>query len=119
MEWTEKAFLRLPVTHLICSKTEPRLMIMDYPGNDVCDADDNQVPGSILIDTSLSKYYPTAPELSDEYQDSIMSVLEEAGRCHLSKIFSYGSHRKTSKLRTIEGRSRKETLQSWDYPILK
>ena len=53
MEWTKKEFLRLSTMHLISSKREPRCMYMDYPGIDVFDADNNQVPGSILITTLL------------------------------------------------------------------
>eukprot|EP00178_Gracilaria_changii_P012106 TRINITY_DN3416_c0_g1_i1.p1 TRINITY_DN3416_c0_g1~~TRINITY_DN3416_c0_g1_i1.p1 ORF type:complete len:2205 (-),score=427.39 TRINITY_DN3416_c0_g1_i1:774-6683(-) len=61
-EWQPKAFLRLPAKHLICGQTEPRWMFMDYPGNNVLDANDNSVPGSILMSTSLSRYDPTKNE---------------------------------------------------------
>ena len=40
IEWTKKAFLCLPAKQLNCSKTEPQRMFMDYPGNDVFEADD-------------------------------------------------------------------------------
>lgn len=65
-DWAPKAFLRLPAKHLICCEAEPRWMFMDYPGNNVLDSDDNQVPGSILLSASLSKYDPTSTDAEDE-----------------------------------------------------
>lgn len=61
-EWQPKAFVRLPAKHLICGQRDPRWMFMDYPGNNVLDATDNSVPGSILLAASLARYDPTKTE---------------------------------------------------------
>jgi len=74
MDWAPIAFLRLPAKHLICSQTEPRWMFMDYPGNNVFDADDTKVPGSILIAVSLSKHDPTAPDPTEEERESVLTM---------------------------------------------
>lgn len=63
-QWQPKAFLRIPAKNLVCGQQEPRWMFMDYPGNSVLSSTDNdsqnpnQVPGSILMSASLSKYDP-------------------------------------------------------------
>lgn len=69
-QWKPKAFLRLSAKNLICGQKEPRWMFMDYPGNNVLGSPDspnqNQVPGSILMSASLSKYDPMHDDESVE-----------------------------------------------------
>lgn len=76
--WQPKSFLRLPAKNLICGQNDPRWMFMDYPGNNVLDSSNKEVPGSVLMSASLSRYDPTKEDigLDDREPSSALAPIQ-------------------------------------------